>query len=69
MADVIDRQDLCFLIMNGGLDLVMKFCMRLQFWSIAQTIAPLGHDEEGASNPTRMHEVGTCIHTLSSKYR
>ena len=35
--------------------------MESQFWSIAQTIALSGHDEEGTSSSTRMHEAGICI--------
>ena len=53
----------CFSLLNceRGLDLVMKICMELQSWSIAQTIPPSELDEESISNSTRMHEAGTCI--------
>ena len=50
-----------FLIVSWVFNLVMKVCMESPFRSIAQTIALSGHDEEGTSNLTRMHEVGTCI--------
>ena len=50
-----------FFIVSGCLDLMMKVCMESQFWSIAQTIALWGHDEEGIGDSTRMHEAGICI--------
>ena len=50
-----------FLIVTGGFDLMIKFRMESQFWLITQTEATSGHDEEGTTNLTRMHEVSTCI--------
>ena len=43
-------------LVSGGLDLMMKFSMKSQFWSIA----PSGLIEEGTSNLTRMHVVSSC---------
>ena len=55
MTEVIDRYDFY------GFDSGTKVIMESHSWSIAQTIVPLGHDEVGTSNPTRMNEAGTCI--------
>ena len=54
---------------KSGLDLVMKFCMESQLWSITQMIAPSGVMKRV---PVIQREcikwVLVFVHTLSSKY-
>ena len=59
-----------FLIVSGGLDLVLTFCMKSQFWSTSQMIALSRHDMMKRVPIIQRKCMNTVfVYKLSSKYK